>query len=128
MAGGGSGRREKIAKVGSERDPTPAASRPFDLAGGGPALPSTRLPEPQAVAGTLRLTVLFPAHNEGLTVGAALESLCAQTRPPDRVVVVADNCSDDTADVARHHGADVFTTVAAYAALSLGKLIPRRPE
>ena len=60
----------------------------------------------------LRLTVLVPAHNEALTIAATLESLWGQTRPPDTVVVVADNCNDDTADIARRHGADVFATVA----------------
>jgi biofilm PGA synthesis N-glycosyltransferase PgaC len=34
-----------------------------------------------------------------------------QTVPPDAVWVIADNCTDATADVARDHGADVFTTV-----------------
>ena len=55
--------------------------------------------------------MLVPAHNEALTIAATLDSLWRQTRPPDRVVVVADNCTDDTADLARAHGADVFTTV-----------------
>ena len=76
-------------------------------------MPPGRLPEIAGVwSGTpLRLTVLVPAYNEALTIAATLESLWGQTRPPDRVVVVADNCSDDTADIARAHGADVFTTV-----------------
>ena len=55
--------------------------------------------------------MLVPAHDEALTIAATLDSLWRQTRPPDRVVVVADNCSDDTADLARAHGADVFTTI-----------------
>ena len=77
-----------------------------------PELPPSKLPDIEDGALTsLRLTVLVPAHNEALTITAALESLRRQTRPPDRVVVVADNCSDDTADVARAHGADIFTTV-----------------
>ena len=59
----------------------------------------------------LRLTVLVPAHNESLTIAATLESLWGQTRPPDKVVVVADNCTDDTADIARRHRAEVYTTV-----------------
>jgi len=73
-----------------------------------------RLPDPDAtdpVAKPLRLTVLVPAHDESATIAATLESLWAQERPPERVVVVADNCTDDTADVARRGGADVFTTV-----------------
>jgi cellulose synthase/poly-beta-1,6-N-acetylglucosamine synthase-like glycosyltransferase len=60
----------------------------------------------------LRLTVLVPAHNEEVTIGRTLESLCGQTRPPDRIVVVADNCDDDTADIALANSAEVFITVA----------------
>ena len=54
---------------------------------------------------------LLPAHDEEATLPAALASLAAQTRPPDRVVVVADNCADRTEDVARAAGAEVFRTV-----------------
>ena len=77
-----------------------------------PELPPSKLPVSEDVARPpLRLTVLVPAHNEALTITATLQSLWGQTRPPDKVVVVADNCTDDTADLAREHGADVFTTV-----------------
>src|SRR3954471_11613413 len=79
-----------------------------------PELPASKLPDPNAtdpVAKPLRLTVLVPAHNETLTIGATLESLWGQARPPERVVVVADNCTDDTADVARRGGAEILTTV-----------------
>jgi cellulose synthase/poly-beta-1,6-N-acetylglucosamine synthase-like glycosyltransferase len=79
-----------------------------------PELPAGKLPDPNAadaVAQSLRLTVLVPAHDEALTIGATLESLCGQTRRPDKVVVVADNCTDDTAGIARRGGAEVFTTV-----------------
>ncbi len=76
-----------------------------------PEPPPGRLPDSAPAAAPLRLTVLVPAHDESLTIAAALESLRAQTRPPDRVVVVADNCTDDTAERARAHGAEVFTTV-----------------
>ena len=61
--------------------------------------------------GQLRLTVLIPAHNESVTIGATLDSLWGQTRPPENVIVVADNCTDDTADIARQRGAEVFTTI-----------------
>jgi cellulose synthase/poly-beta-1,6-N-acetylglucosamine synthase-like glycosyltransferase len=58
------------------------------------------------------ITVLVPAHNEATGIRATLESLAQQTRPADRVVVVADNCSDDTAGIAADAGAEVFVTVA----------------
>ncbi|AJR18512.1 glycosyltransferase family 2 protein [Pimelobacter simplex] len=62
--------------------------------------------------GPVTLTVLVPAHNEAASIGATLASLFAQSRPPERVVVVADNCTDDTAAIARAGGAEVFETVA----------------
>ena len=77
-----------------------------------PVAPPSKLPDvANASLGSLRLTVLIPAHDESLTLGATLQSLWDQTRSPDKVVVVADNCTDDTADIARRHGAEVFTTV-----------------
>jgi poly-beta-1,6-N-acetyl-D-glucosamine synthase len=92
---------------------TPLGPKAVRLVTDEPATPPSELPA-VAVADVapLRLTVLVPAHNERLTVGATLESLWTQTRPPQRVVVVADNCTDDTADIALRHGAEVFTTVA----------------
>ena len=63
-------------------------------------------------AGTvLRCTVLIPAHNEEAILGLTLVSLAEQTRRPDRVVVIADNCTDGTVAVARAHGVEVFETV-----------------
>ena len=57
------------------------------------------------------MTVLIPARNEELHIAATLESLRRQTVPPTAVWVIADNCTDATAEVARAHGADVYTTV-----------------
>ena len=59
----------------------------------------------------IRVTVLIPAHNEEDMLDQALASLAAQTRRPDQIMVVADNCSDATADLARSGGAAVFTSV-----------------
>jgi 1,2-diacylglycerol 3-beta-glucosyltransferase len=52
--------------------------------------------------------VLVPAHDEEAGLPATLRSLAAQDYPPElvRVVVVADNCTDDTAGVARRAGAE----------------------
>lgn len=62
-------------------------------------------------AGPVTITVLVPAHNEQASIGATLVSLFAQSRPPERIIVVADNCSDDTVGVARRHGAQVIETI-----------------
>ncbi len=62
-------------------------------------------------AGPIAVTALIPARNEARHIPATLASLRRQTRPPEAIWVIADNCTDDTADVARAHGADVYTTV-----------------
>jgi cellulose synthase/poly-beta-1,6-N-acetylglucosamine synthase-like glycosyltransferase len=54
-----------------------------------------------------RCTVLVPAHDEEAGIAATLASIRGQLRPADRVLVVADNCTDRTAAVARAAGADV---------------------
>jgi cellulose synthase/poly-beta-1,6-N-acetylglucosamine synthase-like glycosyltransferase len=58
-----------------------------------------------------RILVLVPAHNEEGCIAGTLRSLNRQTRLPDRVVVVADNCTDDTARIATEGGAEVMATV-----------------
>ncbi|MCU1761138.1 glycosyltransferase family 2 protein [Pseudomonas sp. 14P_8.1_Bac3] len=54
-----------------------------------------------------RLAVLVPAHNESSVIVATIQSIRQQLLEGDRLVVVADNCSDDTAAVARAAGAEV---------------------
>ena len=56
-----------------------------------------------------RFAVLIAARNEEAVIGDLLDSLHAQQYPADHlaVYVVADNCTDATADVARAHGAKV---------------------
>jgi cellulose synthase/poly-beta-1,6-N-acetylglucosamine synthase-like glycosyltransferase len=53
------------------------------------------------------VTVLVPAHNEEVGIVAMLESVIPQLMPGDRVLVVADNCTDRTAAVALATGAQV---------------------
>jgi biofilm PGA synthesis N-glycosyltransferase PgaC len=57
------------------------------------------------------LLALVPAHNESAGIVDAINGLRRQTTPPDRIVVVADNCTDDTADLARAADAEVLETV-----------------
>jgi cellulose synthase/poly-beta-1,6-N-acetylglucosamine synthase-like glycosyltransferase len=52
--------------------------------------------------------VLMPAHNEGAGIASVLTALRTQLRAEDRLLVVADNCNDDTAAIARSHGAEVI--------------------
>ena len=52
--------------------------------------------------------VLVPAHNEARMIGATLRGLLRQVRAGDRLLVVADNCTDATAEIARALGADVI--------------------
>ena len=62
-------------------------------------------------AGPVTVTVLVPAHNEEVSLPETLASLRAQTRPPERVIVVADNCTDATVALAEAAGAEVVETV-----------------
>jgi 1,2-diacylglycerol 3-beta-glucosyltransferase len=55
-----------------------------------------------------RLLILVPAHDESLLIEGCVRSLLHMDYPRDRrqVVVIADNCTDDTADLARQAGAE----------------------
>jgi cellulose synthase/poly-beta-1,6-N-acetylglucosamine synthase-like glycosyltransferase len=55
-----------------------------------------------------RLAILMPAHNEALLVASSIGSILPQLGRFDRLVVVADNCSDDTAAIAKSAGAEVL--------------------
>lgn len=56
-----------------------------------------------------RFAVVIPAHNEAADIGETLASVAADGyQPRPEVVVVADNCSDETADIARRMGATTF--------------------
>jgi 1,2-diacylglycerol 3-beta-glucosyltransferase len=63
--------------------------------------PPTQLP---------RLLFLIPAHNEELLIAGCVRSLLEMSYPAAyrRVIVVADNCSDATAKLAREQGAESF--------------------
>jgi cellulose synthase/poly-beta-1,6-N-acetylglucosamine synthase-like glycosyltransferase len=54
---------------------------------------------------------LVPAHDEELTIATAIGSVLPELAPEDRLIVIADNCSDRTPDIARAHGALVIERV-----------------
>lgn len=55
-----------------------------------------------------RLLFLVPAHNEELLIAGCVRSLLNMVYPPShrRIIVIADNCSDATARLAREQGAE----------------------
>lgn len=71
---------------------------------------SARAPAPPRSSRRLRFDVIVPAHDEAARIGRCLASLHRLDWPPERLglVVVADNCGDATADVARAAGARVL--------------------
>jgi glycosyltransferase involved in cell wall biosynthesis len=53
------------------------------------------------------VAILIPAHNEEAGISATLRSIAPQLEGRDRLIVVADNCSDRTIAVAEADGAEV---------------------
>ena len=77
-----------------------------------PLAPKLVMAETRGVyAGPVTITVLIPAHNEAACIAATIASLRDQSRPPERIIVVADNCSDATVPIARAAGVEVVETV-----------------
>ena len=56
-----------------------------------------------------RLAVVIPAHNESTGIVPTIADITPQLKHGDRLIVIADNCSDDTAAVAAAAGAEVVT-------------------
>jgi cellulose synthase/poly-beta-1,6-N-acetylglucosamine synthase-like glycosyltransferase len=53
------------------------------------------------------VAVLVPAHDEAAVIESTVRALAAELLPADRLLVVADNCTDQTASLARGAGATV---------------------
>jgi poly-beta-1,6-N-acetyl-D-glucosamine synthase len=85
--------------------------RRSDVSGDLPLAPKIVMRETLGVyAGPVTVTVLIPAHNEESCIGQTIRSLQGQSHRPERVVVVADNCTDETVAIAYAAGVDVYTT------------------
>jgi 1,2-diacylglycerol 3-beta-glucosyltransferase len=74
---------------------------------------SAALPVPAPSARKVRFDVIVPAHNEEPVIAAVVASLKRIDWPADqyRVIVVADNCTDATAQIATAAGAHVMQRV-----------------
>ena len=57
-----------------------------------------------------KFAVIVPAHNENMVIGPLVDNLMALDYPPELydVFVIADNCSDNTAEIATSKGAIVY--------------------
>ena len=57
-----------------------------------------------------RFAILIPAHNEGTVISNLIKNLSELNYPRNlyEIFVIADNCSDDTAEIARNAGATVY--------------------
>lgn len=97
-------------RAAAPRSVAPATTEPVPAVAPAPVVvPASTAPRREP--GTARLLVLVPAHDEQADIGATLDSLRAQTLPPDEVVVVADSCTDATVPISRDRGATVIETV-----------------
>jgi cellulose synthase/poly-beta-1,6-N-acetylglucosamine synthase-like glycosyltransferase len=60
------------------------------------------------------INVLIPAHNEADGIEQTLASLLNQDQRPDQIVVIADNCTDDTVAIVRRFAESATVTVRVY--------------
>lgn len=67
-----------------------------------------RVPDLNLVGARGRIAVIIPAHNEATGIALAIKAATKELVAGDRIVVVADNCSDETAATARTAGAEAI--------------------
>lgn len=60
----------------------------------------------------MNIYVVIPVHNEQDTIGLTLESIINQSQPPQKLVVVADNCTDNTVEIVSKYTAQYNWTTA----------------
>ncbi|MCZ2404899.1 glycosyltransferase family 2 protein [Paenarthrobacter sp. Z7-10] len=100
---------------------------------GTPLAPKTVMAATRGVYdGPVTVTVLIPAHNEEASLAGTIASLLSQSHRPERVIVVADNCTDATVEVAQRGGVEVLESVdnskkkAGALNQALQRLLPER--
>jgi 4,4'-diaponeurosporenoate glycosyltransferase len=69
-----------------------------------------RMAAPSVAMELGHISLIIPARNEAHNLPRLLESLAAQSIKPREVIVVDDSSTDDTAEVARRHGATVIVS------------------
>jgi cellulose synthase/poly-beta-1,6-N-acetylglucosamine synthase-like glycosyltransferase len=100
----------------NSRSDTGTPTRPVSLTVGA-AAPSPPVPmplvtpDPELERSVPAVVALIPAHNEEAQIAATISSVQGQTVPCVRIIVLADNCTDRTVQVALEAGAEVLETV-----------------
>lgn len=64
--------------------------------------------ETEVPPANIRIAVLVPAHNEAEGITDTIKSILPQLKSADRLLVVADNCTDKTAKIAQSNGAEAI--------------------
>jgi cellulose synthase/poly-beta-1,6-N-acetylglucosamine synthase-like glycosyltransferase len=78
----------------------------------------------------MHITALIPAHNEAEWIHKIVRNLQNQTRPPDRIIIMSDNSTDDTMELTRQAGAEAWESVdntmmkAGALNQALGEILP----
>lgn len=74
------------------------------------AMRSASTPDTHRRSPSTRFMIVIPAHNEVRVIRATIDRLHAIDYPPHlfSIHIIADHCSDNTAEVARHAGAFVY--------------------
>ncbi len=67
----------------------------------------TLRPQARRAATAAKVVIIVPAHNEEAILADRLSALAAAARGHTRILVIADNCEDSTAEVAKSLGIDV---------------------
>ncbi len=106
-----------LSQAATEHTPRPEEKDPVTTLAPPPTatLPAGKTDDRAQIAARLaaptearRIVVLIPAYNEAGSIAATIDSIAQQSVLPTATVVVANNCTDRTEDVAREHGALVF--------------------
>ena len=63
-------------------------------------------PFPHQGKAPTKTAILIPAHNEATGIAQTIKTILPQLKPEDHLVIVADNCTDNTATICRQTAAE----------------------